>query len=283
LNIFQKELEGEDNHQPFSIIVSPTNNLMSFRFLWSYLLLLFSALTACKTHEATSAYTKQYEMSEKNLPYIDSAIYNSAAIYRQQLTTQMSEVLVQSDSVMDKGLPESTLGNYVADVCLTNGNSAAKQHTILPADFIVLNTGSLRKSLPRGGVTLGDFFEVMPFENQLVILSCTGSQVKSLLDFIASKGGTPVSGIRFQMSKSKRNTQNVMINGQPFDTLSTYRIMTADYLANGGDHFDIFTKASKREEVGLKIRDALIDDARSKGKQGVSLHAKTDNRIAYVD
>lgn len=70
------------------------------------------------------------------------------------------------------------------------------------ADFAVFNTGGLRRPLPLGNITRGDVFELMPFENELVILTMNGEAVKKLVNFIATKGGAPVSGLRLRIQDS---------------------------------------------------------------------------------
>ena len=252
--------------------------------LWPVIIsALLLAVYSCKSPALQPVACKQYEMTASQVPQIDSTIYRMTDPYRQQLVSEMSEVIINSSMPLDKGLPESKLGNYVADVCLAAGNTAAKQLHLNQADFIVLNIGGLRKSLPKGEITVGDYYEVMPFENQLVILELKGSQVGELLDFIATRGGTPVAGVSFKIEKLKKVASNVVIKGLPLDTNAIYQVMTADYLANGGDQYTVFTKAQSRKETGLKIRDVLIDDARQKGKNGMDLNIQTDGRISYAE
>ena len=252
--------------------------------LWPVIISALSlAVYSCKSPALRPVACKQYEMTASQVPQIDSTIYRMTDAYRQQLVSEMSELVVKSSMPLDKGLPESKLGNYVSDVCLAAGNKTAQELHINQADFIVLNIGGLRKSLPKGDITVGDYYEVMPFENQLVILELKGSQVSDLLDLIANRGGTPVAGVSFKIDKLKKVATNVVIKGLPLDTNAVYQVMTADYLANGGDQYTVFTTTKSRKETGLKIRDALIDDAREKGKNGIELQIQTDGRITYAE
>lgn len=221
-------------------------------------------------------------MSDSLNTVIDSGIYKMADVYRQQLGKQMQEVLCTSSVVMERGNPEGVLGNFVADVCLAEGNLEISKGSGAPADFIILNNGGLRKPLPKGQLVLSDFFEVMPFENQLVILECPGALVQRIMDFIASIGGTPVSGVRIQIDKSTSRAVGIFIQGEPLDTLKQYKLFTADYLANGGDRFELFKEATKRTDLGLKVRDALIRYARKAGSREEVLKPKLDGRISYV-
>lgn len=248
------------------------------------MLVCMAVISACTTPKLSRVVTQQYVLSDSLQPVIDSSIYRLADPYRKQLAATMNEVLCSTSTALEKGSPEGALGNFVTDVCLEMGNRRALQGSdgaMKPADFVILNNGGLRKPLPKGAITLGDLYEVMPFENQLVVLTCNGSLVKRIIDFIATKDGTPVSGIRFRIDKSSKTAKDIRIKGELLDTLKTYRIMTADYLANGGDQFELFKSAEQRWEIGLKIRDALISFAREKGRQGALIVAVKEGRITY--
>jgi len=246
--------------------------------------LLSGVLSSCSSPHLIATETHQYVMSDSLYQAVDSSVYLSAEPFRVQLIRQMSEVLCTSETAMEKGVPDGALGNFVSDVCLEMGNRKLKEtegSLYRPADVVILNNGGLRKPLPAGPVSRGDFYEVMPFENQLVVLTCSGRLMQEICEFIASKGGTPVSGIRFTIDASLPLPLAVNINGAPLDTSATYLVMTADYLANGGDQFELFKSAEKRMDTGLKIRDALIEYSREKGRKGESISARSDVRIRY--
>jgi len=155
--------------------------------------------------------------------------------------------------------------------------SSAKEKN-MQADFTVFNTGGLRRPLPSGNITRGDVFELMPFENTLVILSMNGGDVKKLVNFIATKGGAPVSGIQLRIQDSVAT--NVFINNVALDTTKIYRVLTSDYLANGGDAFPFVTDKNW-DAVNLKVRDALIEYLISQTKAGKKINVDLDGRITY--
>ena len=181
----------------------------------------------------------------------------------------MNTILAESEMALEKGTPESTLGDFVSDACLSEANKIYYPADGKPADFIFLNNGGLRKSLPKGNVTLGDVFELMPFENQLVVLTINGKLVKKIFNFIASKDGAPVSGVRFQIKDHE--AVNITINSEPLDSTKTYKAITSDYLANGGDSYD-FLVDIKQESTNLKVRDAISQNLTQLGKQGKKLN-----------
>ncbi|MFM2206070.1 MAG: hypothetical protein RL213_45 [Bacteroidota bacterium] len=255
---------------------------MRTRFLPLLYIASLAGTLSCTTYRLETVTTQQYLLNDSLEPVIDSSVHLAAERYRKVLTERMSEVLCRSETLMEKGLPEGALGNFVADVCLQEGNTRLLEMKEAPADFIILNNGGLRKPLPKGNITLGHIYEVMPFENRLEVLTCDGKLTAQLCEFISAMGGTPVSGISFIIDKSSGKPQDITVGGMPLDTLKNYRVFTADYLANGGDHFELFKRSAARLNTELLIRDALIDYARDKGNKGETINARTDGRIRYA-
>ena len=60
------------------------------------------------------------------------------------------------------------------------------------------------------------------------------------------------------------------------DDWYTFKILTSDYLANGGDNMTFF-RNKKQKKVGIKVRDAIINYCISKD----TITSKIDNRIEY--
>ena len=119
---------------------------------------------------------------------IDSTILNIILPYQNSIEAQMNEVLCISKMEMKKGKPESLLGNFVTDLCLDQFSESA--------DVCIMNTGGLRSTLPKGKITRGEIYKLMPFENELVVLELNKSDFEGMLEYIASRGGEPFSGMK---------------------------------------------------------------------------------------
>ena len=193
----------------------------------------------------------------------------------------MMEVLAHSSAPLVKGNPEGALGNFAADAALSEGNRLARKMGLDTASWAVLNNGGLRKSLPAGDITLSDMYEVFPFENKLEILTCSGSTATSLFRYIASMNGTPVSGLSLVLQSADSSVKSATVGSMRYDSTLTYRILTVDYLANGGDRFTMFNEALKRETLDEKLRDVMIRFVRDKGKSGQEIVPLKDGRIRY--
>jgi 2',3'-cyclic-nucleotide 2'-phosphodiesterase (5'-nucleotidase family) len=248
---------------------------MKFRFIFSFLFVL--SLGSCKpVYELQKTETSEYIFSDTTSGSGDTIFESVISPYREKMTGVMNEVLGESEYEMEKGIPESRLGNFVADACLTEATKVFYPTDGQQPDFSFFNNGGLRRPIPKGKITRGDVFELMPFENELVVLTLNGESVKKIFNFIASKDGGPVAGARFQIVNHK--AVNITIKSEPLDSNTTYKAVTSDYLANGGDSFD-FLKDIQRENVNLKVRDAIINNILAYTKAGLKIKVNTDGRI----
>ena len=237
------------------------------------LFFLTTALLSCKTSfQISKKESGQYKFSDSTNTEIDSSIYSEIAPYREKMQSAMNEVLAVSTTSLERGLPESKLGNFLSDACM----SSAKEKN-MQADFAVFNTGGLRRPLPSGNITRGDVFELMPFENELVILWLRGDKLNELLQNFAKMGGQGVAGLR--MTISERKAVDITIGGLPLDMSKTYTIATNDYLAGGNDNMEQLAEHEKRLNTGVKVRNMLLDFIKSETQKGNMIQSKMDGRI----
>lgn len=207
----------------------------------------------------------------------DAEIAALIAPYQSKLNGEMNAVLIQSDDEAIKGQPEGKLGNLIADITLAQTNVVLKAQNKPLADICMLNNGGLRTSLPKGDITMGKIFELMPFENEIAILTLSGEKTEGLFNYIAIAKGMPLAGARLVI-KDEKPTQ-ITINGQPFDKTKTYRVATSDYLAGGGDKMRFFAAPLAYEMANKKLRDAIADYMEEENKKGNTLKPKLDGRI----
>lgn len=199
--------------------------------------------------------------------------------YKSKLDLIMNEVLIVSEQPLLKGLPESSLGDFSSDAILKKTNDHYKPEDKIPVSICLLNNGGLRAELPKGNITRGNAFELMPFENSVYILTITGAKTKQLFEYIVENNGAPFAGATVK-AKGKKITE-LKINGQDLDLNKTYKVATSDYLAAGGDKYHFFKDPVKTEILTYKLRDAIIDYLVEENKKGNTLKVSTDGRIKY--
>jgi 2',3'-cyclic-nucleotide 2'-phosphodiesterase (5'-nucleotidase family) len=218
------------------------------------LVLLYSIgfLMACqpKTHLCKAASDNQSITEVKEQ---DPNIVAMIAPYKEELGADMNAVIGTVATTLTKAQPESTLGNWMADVVQEQAQKNAQQRV----DFAVLNYGGIRiPSLPKGPLSKGKIYELMPFDNSIVLVAMKGSELPLLFDHIAAKGGWPISR-QLQLITDGDKTTQARLNGQKIDYNKTYYVATNDYLAKGGDQCTFFVD-KKHIKTNVLIRDALL-------------------------
>jgi 2',3'-cyclic-nucleotide 2'-phosphodiesterase (5'-nucleotidase family) len=193
--------------------------------------------------------------------------------FHEQVERQMQVVIGTAPVALGKNPGENPIVNFVADLQRTAASQYFKGQVI---DLGVMTNGGMRNALPAGPVTVGNAFELMPFENELMVLDAPGPVVQQLFDY-AAPIGMAVSGAVYTVGPDKR-PQAILIGGQPLDPARTYTIAISDYLAGGGDHME-FLKAATARHTGLLLRTAIIDHIKALTAAGQPVTAKVEGRV----
>ncbi len=256
---------------------------MNRNLLLSFLFILFSGFWSCAPsldHRVVEG--ELIRLDSINAPVKDSATEAAIAPYREQLQAEMEEVLAYSEQPMRRDSPEGLLNNFVADLVLDIARELYTPEDDKPIDFCLLNYGGLRTSIPEGPVTRGRIFELMPFENEIVVITLSPEKTMKLFQYLAeSEVGMPVSGITLGIKDNQ--PENIQIQGESFDPDRSYKVVTSDYLAGGGDRMDFFLQPQKSELIGLKIREAIIMHLKKQHEKGKKITSQLDGRIYYKD
>ena len=193
----------------------------------------------------------------------DPQVERLVAPFRARMGEEIQAVIGETNVMLSEAVPEGTLGNFATDAMLW----AANRHTDNPVHMALTNNGGLRIPIGPGPITVGQMYELMPFENKLTVLVLTGSQIQDLCDELAEKRGEPIAGFSFRIEVESENrvARQIMIGGQPLDREAEYRLVTNDYMANGGDSFTPLLSPVAREDFPILLRDAFIDYVRHRG------------------
>ena len=202
----------------------------------------------------------------KQLPVNEKAaetpeIENFIKPYRDHINKDLDNVLAYCPETLDKstGKWQTGIGSLMADVCVLRGNIVFNAREKKDIDLCLLNHGGIRAILPKGNVTTRSAFEIMPFENSLVVMALKGEQISEIAAYIIKeKKPQPLSGMTFTITKDEK-AKNIMVQGTPLDLSKTYYVATNDYLANGGDSMTFFAKNTQKFDLNYKLRDVLID------------------------
>ncbi|MCD3217209.1 LysM peptidoglycan-binding domain-containing protein [Clostridium botulinum C] len=133
------------------------------------------------------------------------------------------------------------------------------------AQIAIQNGGGLRRTLYKGNITMGDMYEIMPFDNALVTFDLKGADVKKAIDHgILNPEVTDgqFSGLKVEYDKNKefehRITKITLNDGTPLDMNKYYKVTAPDFLLSGGDKYD-FSNAKNVVETFIPVRDVLVE------------------------
>jgi len=185
------------------------------------------------------------------------------APYRARIGEEVRQVIGEAAVLLSKAVPEGTLGNFAADAMLW----AARRGSSEPVHMALTNNGGLRVPIAPGPITVGQIFELMPFENMLTVLTLTGAQVQELANALAARRGEPIAGFSFRIEASGDGlvAGDLLVGGAPVDPGAEYRIVTNDYMANGGEDLAPLLDPLAREDLPILLRDSFIGYVRELG------------------
>ena len=208
----------------------------------------------------------------------DPAMEALVAPFRNRMGEEIRQVIGEASVVLAKSLPEGTLGNFATDAMLW----AARRESVGPVHMALTNNGGLRVPIPPGSITVGQMFELMPFENMLSVLTLSGTQVQELADAVAARRGEPIAGFSFRIEVfgADRVARDVLVDGTPLDPEAKYRLVTNDYMANGGEELAPLLNPVAREDLPVLLRDAFISYVREKQVINVEIEGRITGGIA---
>jgi 2',3'-cyclic-nucleotide 2'-phosphodiesterase (5'-nucleotidase family) len=181
--------------------------------------------------------------------------------YRERIDFVLDSVLAYAPRTLTKtdGHLNSSEGNLMADIILTQARAVYKMRTGKDIDMSLMNFGGIRNVISAGPVTARTAFEVMPFENYIVVLEIPGSTVREMVNSLISSGSPqPMAGFQIVLD-TDGNLKAVNIGGVPLDEQKTYVLATIDYLLEGGGNADFLKKNRQVTDLDYLLRNAMID------------------------
>ena len=149
--------------------------------------------------------------------------------------------------------PECTMLNWASDALLTKARELSPEQV----DMAVVNIGGMRCNWGAGNITFEHVFELMPFDNELVVLTMQGKDILTLCDIFARAGGQGVAGLR--MVAKDGVVKSAKIDGKQIMPDAYYTIATSDYLSQGTDGMVPLKNSVAVWKSDKKIRDLYIE------------------------
>lgn len=191
----------------------------------------------------------------------NTAVKNFITPYHNRVNQMLDSTLAYAPYTISKtdGTYNTTAGNLMADIMLSQANPIFNKRTGKHIDFALMNHGGIRAVISKGKVSARTAYEVMPFENNISVVKLHGTSVLQMINYIiTSKRPHPLSGIQVILNKDN-SIKTILIQGKAFNVDQHYFIATSDYLVSGGDDMVFFKDALSVTDTDYKIRNAMID------------------------
>jgi 5'-nucleotidase len=169
---------------------------------------------------------------------------------------------------------ESALGDVIADAQLEDTS---------PTDFggavvAFMNTGGIRADLiydnntggeAPGQITYSEVFTVQPFNNVMTVKTCTGDQIRRILEqqfdnpsagqerILQVSTGFTYSYNRSAPAGSRVDPASIKISGNTLVPTQPYRVAANNFVAGGGDGYTVFAECTNPLGGDIDI-DALV-------------------------
>ena len=191
-------------------------------------------------------------------PYVDQVTPDAALTavverYQRNFENLTSRAVATLRLPLERSGSDYALGRLIADAF----------RTIARADLSIVNNGGIRTGLPGGGISFGDVYQVLPFQNRLVTLRVRGEVIRQALEH-AVDGATPdahVSGMEVwydpRRRVGRRITKVKLENGRDLSSGATYTLAVGDFLAAGGSGYAMLTPFPAAD-AGMTDLDAVL-------------------------
>ena len=249
------------------------------RVLYLSILSFCFALVACKTESNQQKYGYNIEINQQVLS--DSSIVKYYQPFKKNLEESlMNTPISYSPETYKKndGELNSTLSNMFADATYEMSNPVFNKMSGENIDVVLLNNGGIRSIISKGNISEKTAFELMPFENSIVVLELSGLSIIKMIDYLRKvKLQHPISGLQITLNNDY-SVNEVKINGFSIENEKKYYVATTDYLLEGGDKMYFLAETTKTTDINYKMRDILIDYF----KKYDTLKLKSDNRFIRI-
>ena len=225
-----------------------------------FILLCFTVFLSCKQESyLTRIEGERLEINDSLSGNQD--IEDFIKPYRDNVNKNLDNVLAYSSDTYTKNDGEfnTAIGNLMADIVYEQANPVFKSRTQKEIDAVLLNHGGIRSIIPKGDITSRTAYQVMPFENSIVVVEMKGIYVKELVAYLQkARRAHPISGLKVTLD-ADFNITEATIGGNPIEDDNVYYVATNDYLYNGGDRMHFFKQGDSLYTLDYKIRNAMID------------------------
>ncbi len=247
------------------------------KIISAFFLVLF-VLTGCKSSLSVTN-TNLQNISIHSETATSANIEQIIAPYKLQIDKSMKKIIGQSAKELrcERTDIESTLGNFIVDLLRYQTEKLYDK----AIDICVVNNGGLRVPINAGDITVGNIFELMPFENEVMIATMTGKELIELFAYEAKHRKTSFSNTELRYTEEGQFV-GAKIGGKDLDLTHVYKVLSYDYLLNGGDGMTCFATV-KKEPMGVTVRTMILNHIEELQSKGQKADGNIEHRVIFRD
>lgn len=199
-----------------------------------------------------TAWRPQFRVIDTATVTPDPEVAAAVAAYEGELSHEMDVPLATTAVELDSRnasvrTREAAIGNLFADAMRASAKT----------DIGLINGGNIRggRVYPaNSAITRRNVLEELPFNNRVVTVEITGKDLRRAIEnglrsLPDAAGRFPqVSGMTIEADSSRpagERVRSIKVGGQPLDEAKTYTVATNDFLARGGDGYDMLRDAKR--------------------------------------
>lgn len=209
----------------------------------------------------------------------------------QKILDEIKKVENSQKAVLDKVVGKTSVELVGERSTVRTGESnlgqlaTAAMIDLTKAEIAITNGGGIRASIKTGDVTMRDMVTVFPFGNTIMVKEIKGSDIVAALEhgtgeYPNEKGAFPhVAGLTFTLkvnAPAGKRVVDVKVNGKPIVMDKVYTVATNDFMAAGGDGYDMFKTYPIKAEYNT-LMDTLLDYVKKLG----TVDGKFEKRITF--
>lgn len=206
-------------------------------------------------------YTQKFQGLESTLP-VDNDVQSVVDKYNNELTPIFAEVITPLENKLghDRNDGLTPLGVQVSDA----------MRNVVGAQIGINNGGGIRRALEAGNITVGDMYEILPFDNTIVKLEVTGSELVKLIEHGINPEGFgwgQFAGIKVWYDEATEKVTSIrLLDGTKVEMDKYYSVAINDFMLTGGDSYD-FSNAINVLNTQIVMRESIQEYWRVNGIQ----------------
>ncbi|XP_037093815.1 snake venom 5'-nucleotidase-like [Pollicipes pollicipes] len=211
----------------------------------------------------------------------DSGVVKVLDEYNRRLDVKRSQVVGQTLVTLEGSREacrrkECNFGNMFADAVLWASQRQEFKLT-KPVSIALINSGSMRRTMPPTNITLHMLLQALPYENTITIVNITGRTLLEVLETSVSGieethgGFLQVSGVRATYNIARPIGSRLLsvevlcsycsvLRFAPVQQDKFYEVAVTSFMADGGDHYTMIrdSRMSQRSKNMLDV-DIILE------------------------